>query len=78
MVKKTLEYLRILQTVSNEKRHEQGLKRLGRGYLEAHRFNPYNPLSYIALIIILIVGILMFGFVGFFKKIKTLNVFKWD
>ncbi len=28
---KILKYLRIVQTVSNEERHKQGLKRLGRG-----------------------------------------------
>lgn len=75
---KTLKYLRIVQTVSNEERHEQGLKRLGRGYFNAHRINPYNPLSYITLVIFLIVGILMFGFVGFWKETKTLNPFMWE
>ena len=73
-----LKCLQIVQTVSNEQRHKQGLKRLGRGYFDAHRFNPYNPLSYVALVIILIVGILMFGFVGFWKETTTLNPFKWD
>ena len=77
-LKKILTRLQIVQTVSNEKRHEQGLKRLGRGYFEAHRFNPYNPLSYIVLFIILIVGISMFGFVGFWKETTTINPFKWD
>jgi hypothetical protein len=76
--RKTLKCLRIVETVSNEERHKQGLKRLGRGYFNAHRFNPYNPLSYIALIIILIVGILMFGFYGFWKETITLNPFRWD
>jgi hypothetical protein len=76
--RKILKCLQILQTVSNEKRHKQGLKRLGRGKVESHRFNPYNPLSYMALIIILIVGILMFGFVGFWKETPTLNPFRWD
>lgn len=76
--RKILEYLKIVQTISNEQRHKQGLKRLGRGYSKAHRINPYNPLSYIALIIILIVGIIMFGFVGFWKETTTLNPFKWD
>ena len=75
--RKILKFLLILQTVSNEERHKQGLKRLGRGYFNAHRFNPYNPLSYIALIIILIVGILMFGFYGFWKEIDASNPFSW-
>jgi hypothetical protein len=77
-LKKILTRLRIVQTVSNEKRHEQGLKRLGRGYFEAHRFNPYNPLSYIVLITILIVGILMYGLVGVWGQTTTINPFKWD
>lgn len=78
MIRKILRYLQILQTVSNEKRHKQGLKRLGRGYNETYRLNPYNPLSYITIIIILIVGILMFGFIGFWKEVTTLNPFRWD
>lgn len=78
MFRKILKYLLIVQEVSNEKRHEQGLKRLGRGYFEAYRFNPYNPLSYMALVIILVIGILMFGFVGFWEKTTTRNPFKWD
>ena len=76
--RKILKLLLIVQEVSNEERHKQGLKRLGRGYFKAYRFNPYNPLSYIALVIILVIGILMFGFVGFWKETTTLNPFKWD
>ena len=78
MIKKLLKHLRIIQTASNEQRHKQGLKRLGRGYFEAHRFNPYNPLSYISLVVILVVGIIMFGFVGFWKEIDMYNPFKWN
>ena len=78
MFRKALKYLLIVQEVDNEQRNKQGLKRLGRGYFKAYRFNPYNPLSYIALIIILIVGILMFGFYGFWKETTTLNPFRWD
>jgi len=75
---KTFKYLKIVQEVSNEERHKQGLKRLGRGHFEAHRFNPYNPLSYITIIFVLIVGISMFGFIGFWKEISNPNPFKWD
>lgn len=78
MFRKLLKALYIVQTVSNEKRHANGLKRLGRGYFEAHRFNPYNPLSYMALIIILIVGILLFGLIGFWRETDTINPFKWN
>ena len=67
-----------MQEVDNEERNKQGLKRLGRGYFKAYRFNPYNPLSYVALIIILIVGILMFGVYGFWKETTTINPFRWD
>lgn len=78
MFRKIFKFLQILQTVSNDTRHENDMKRLGRGYREAYRFNPYNPLSYIALVIILIVGIFMFGFVGFWKETTTFNPFKWN
>lgn len=42
-----------------------------------HRFNPYNPLSYITLPIILLVGICMFGFIGVWGEIEKGNPFKW-
>lgn len=76
--RKILRNLCILQTVSNEERYKKGLKRLGRGFFKANRFNPYNPLSYITLVIILVVGILMFGFYGFWREVSTTNPFKWD
>lgn len=74
MFKKILKFLLILQEVSNSNRNPK----LGRGFLTAYRFNPYNPLSYIALVIILVAGILMFGFVGIWKEVKLSNPFKWD
>lgn len=77
-MKKVLKFLKIIQTVSNEDRHKKGLKRLGRGYFEAHRLNPYNPLSYITLIITLILGIICFGFVGFWKEADIRNPFGWN
>ena len=76
--RKILRQLKIVQVVSNEDRHKKGLKRLGRGYFDAYRLNPYNPLSYVAVVVILIGGILMFGFVGFWQQTSTLNPFKWD
>lgn len=69
-----LKKLYIIQVVSNKNRNPK----LGRGYMDAYRFNPYNPLSYISLIIVLIVGILMFGFVGFWKEVDLQNPFKWN
>ena len=77
-MRKILRFLRIIQTVSNEERHKKGLKRLGRGYFEAHRLNPYNPFSYITAILILVIGLLMFGVVGFWKEIDNINPFKWN
>jgi hypothetical protein len=73
-MKKLLKYLFILQEVSNRNRE----KKLGRGFLSARRFNPYNPLSYIALILIIIVGFIMFGIVGIWKEMDIKNPFKWD
>ena len=78
MFRNLLKYLLIIQVESNEERQKAGLEKLGRGFFNAHRFNPYNPLSYIAVIIILIVGILMFGFVGFWKQIDGINPFRWN
>lgn len=73
-MKKLLKFLFIIQEVSNEGRDPQ----LGRGFFEARRLNPYNPLSYITVVLVLIVGILMFGFVGIWKETNLRNPFKWD
>ncbi len=73
-MRKILKFLWILQEVSNNNRNPK----LGRGFSTAHRFNPYNPLSYLALILIVVVGILMFGFIGFWKETDTKNPFKWN
>ena len=74
MFKKILKFLLILQEVSNKSRNPK----LGRGFLTAYRFNPYNPLSYIALVVIFVVGILMFGVVGFWREAELTNPFKWN
>lgn len=71
---KLLKYLGILQEVDQENRKEK----LGRGFSTARRFNPFNPLSYVALIIILLIALLMFGFVGMWKEMDLRNPFKWD
>jgi hypothetical protein len=75
-MKKLLVKLKILQIVSNEERHKQGLKRLGKGYFKAHRLNPFNPLSYILVAAAIPVILLMYGFVGLFEK--AINPFQWD
>ena len=68
--------LKIVQVVSNEQRHRDGLKRLGKGYFKAYRLNPFNPLSYILVVVIIPVLLLMCGFVGSFEK--AINPFRWD
>lgn len=72
MIRKILKFLYILQEIPNKDR------KLGRGFLTAYRINPYNPLSYIALLLIIIVGVLMFGFVGFWNETDKSNPFKWN
>lgn len=68
--------LKIVQVVSNEQRHKDGLKRLGKGYFKAYRLNPFNPLSYILVVTTIPVILLMYGFVGSFEK--AINPFRWD
>ena len=77
-MRKILISLHIIQIVSNKQRQKQGLSILGSGAYESYRFNPYNPLSYVAVCLILIIGILMFGFVGFWKEVDIRNPFKWN
>ena len=67
--------LKIVQVVSNEQRHKDGLKRLGKGYFKAYRLNPFNPLSYILVVVTIPVILLMYGFVGSFEK--AINPFRW-
>jgi len=71
-MRELLKKLYIIQEVDNKDR------KLGRGFFTAIRINPYNPLSYIAVTLIVVVGILMFGFVGFWKETDGRNPFKWD
>jgi hypothetical protein len=78
MIINLLKRLHIIQTICNEERYKKGLARLGRGYFNAHRINPYNPLSYLFLLIIIPIGILLFGVIGFPKEVVTKNPFKWD
>lgn len=74
MFRKLLKQIGVLQEIDQKNKKEK----LGRGFSKAIRFNPYNPLSYIALVIILIVGLVMFGFVGIWKEMDLRNPFKWD
>lgn len=81
-MKKLLIKLYIVQVVSNEERHKKGLKKLGRGFFNAHRLNPFNPLSYVlvALVIPTLIPtlILLYGFVGMWEQTDIRNPFKWD
>lgn len=75
-MKKILLALKIVQKVSNEKRHMNGLNRLGKGYFNAYRLNPLNPLSYVVVVFSIPITILLYGFVGLFEKFE--NPFKWN
>ena len=78
MIKDMLKFLRVLEVVSNEERVKNGLKRLGKGYSEAYRLNPYNPLTYLLVIILMIVWIPMFGIVGLWIQLHEENLFEWN
>lgn len=71
---KLLKLLGIVHSVQNKGR----VVKLGRGFKEAHRLNPYNPLSYLFIVSAFLVGLIMFGVVGFWKEIDIKNPFKWD
>lgn len=73
-MRKILKSLLIIQEVSNKNRNPK----LGRGFFEARRLNPFNPLSYVTVVVAIIVGIVMFGFVGVWKEMDLKNPFKWD
>lgn len=74
-MKKLLIAIFILQKVSNEERHSNGLKRRGQGYFNAYRLNPYNPFSYLLVLISIPIMLILFGVVGFFELAH--NPFKW-
>ena len=73
-MRKFLKRILVLQEVSNKNRKIP----IGRGYSNAYRVNPYNPLSYVTIVIGLIVGIVLFGFVGVWKEVDVKNPFKWQ
>ncbi len=75
-MKKLLIKLYIVQVFQNRGRKESEYK--GKGYFNAYRINPWNPLSYPTIIIFFIVGIIMFGVVGFWREVDTANPFKWN
>jgi hypothetical protein len=42
------------------------------------RLNPYNPLTYLVIIYSFIIGLLMFGFIGFWNEVNWSDLkFKW-
>lgn len=69
--------IKVIQVVSNEERRKNGLKRLGKGYFNAYRINPYNPISYPVVIIAFLIGVLLFGFVGIWSQTDG-NPFRWN
>ena len=71
-MRKFLKCIYVLQEIPNKD------KKLGKGYSTAIRLNPYNPLSYFAIIIAFVIGILAFGFIGFWKEVELINPFKWN
>ena len=75
-MKKLLKFILVLQEVDNRKRENE--KRLGRGFMYARRFNPYNPLTYVVFVFAFLIGIIMFGVVGVWKEIDRSNPFKWN
>ena len=77
-MKQLLIKLYIIQVVSNEERHEKGLKRLGKGYFNAYRLNPFNPLSYIVFVLVILTLIPLYGFVGMWEQTDIRNPFKWN
>ena len=77
-MKKLLRKLKIVQTVNNDERYKQGLKRMGQGYSKANRLNPNNPLSYLALIGGVFVVFFYEGFKAIKEQIFEQNPFKWN
>jgi len=77
-MKQLLIKLYIVQVVSNEERQKNGLKKLGRGFFNTHRLNPFNPLSYIVVALVIPILILLYGFVGMWQQTDIRNPFKWD
>ena len=75
-MQKILIALKIVQIIDNEKRNKQGLKRIGKGYFKAYRLNPFNPMCYIIIIILIPILLIMYGFIGLFKK--AINPFQWN
>jgi len=69
-----LKFLYIVQEVPNIGRKVP----LGGGFRTAKRFNPWNPISYLAVLLFLVAGIIMFGIVGVTKEVDHKNPFKWD
>ena len=77
MIYNALKKLNIVQEVSNDIRHKQGLERLGKGYAQAFRLNRFNPLTYIVLIITLLAILVMEGLKGVYQALNQ-NPFKWN
>jgi hypothetical protein len=75
-MRKLLVALKILQVADNYKRNKNGLKRMGKGYSEAWRLNPLNPICYIIVLIAIPVIFVIGGGMVFIKEAS--NPFKWS
>ena len=73
-MRKLLNCLYVIQVRSNAGRKVK----YGRGFSEAHRLNPLNPISYVFLAGAIIVGLILFGVIGFWKEEDLKNPFKWS
>lgn len=73
-MRKFLKIVNILQVRSNRGR----AIKLGRGFDEAYRLNPWHPGTYILIPSIFVIGIVMFGVVGFWEEADLVNPFKWN
>lgn len=63
--------LRILQVYKNG----YGRVKKGRGFMEAYRLNPYNPLTYLALALAIPAAFIKNGYMAY-KNFS--NPFKWN
>lgn len=70
-IESILKKLWIIQSVSNKDKSPK----LGDGYEEAIRYNPYNPFSYAFLFFVLLGSIILYG-ISSLQDIE--NPFKWD
>jgi hypothetical protein len=74
LIREILLFFKIVQIEDNTQRVKNGLKRLGGGFKNAYRLNPFNPVSYflIPFIYLFISGKCIID------NIEFDNPFKWN